>query len=373
MEIIKERVGNDRSDSAPQALFVEDSLIYRHEVVARSIDLLRRASPAAFAIWFGSGKVGDLNSAPLQDHADIIYSAYLLGIADALNPVAARAYQDLLAGARLYGRPEGKAIADKGPNAHLTALLMAAARLLQLSGKATMRPALFTGWQLDQMIDARRVPRWPRAWTHHSWRVSHWIGGAPSILLQIADSGDDPQINRALVADVLASAARHIIDPATGLLKPYRSALLQQLFKWAYRLRHNPELGELGGVVHLLWVFHALGTPYVAHEALSANAWKHLQATPFMEAAPFCLDFDILQLARTAEAQADTAPLAARATRLRHDIAAFLTAPLPENYTLHKLPGALATMHECALVEGLSEVPELGIAPVDIIRQAYWI
>lgn len=373
MDNLKEKAGTDQSFSVRSPASAEDSLIYRSELVARSTDLVRRASPAAFALWFGTGKGHALNSAPMQDHADIIYTASLLGIADQLNPAVARDYQALLAGSRLYGRPAGTAIATKGLNAHLTALLMGAARLLHIAGIAAMQPALFRGWQIDQMIDARQVPRWPGAWTHHSWRVSHWIGGTPSILLQIADSGHNPQITHALVADVLASAARHVIDPVTGLLRPYRSALLHRLFKSAYRLRHDPELGELGGVVHILWVFHALDTPYLARDALYANAWKQLQATPFMEAAPFCLDFDILQLARTAGPQANTAPLTGRATRMRQDIAAFLTAPLPASYTLHKLPGALATMHECAMIEGLPEVPELGIAPIDIIRQAYWI
>ncbi|WP_336973156.1 hypothetical protein [Sphingobium aromaticiconvertens] len=344
-------------------------------LVTRSMDLIRRTSPIGYDLWFGMAPTTTLLSVSPQDHADIVYSAYLLGVADKLNATTAALYQDVLAAARLYGRPDGKPLMEKGPNAHLTAYLLGAARLLQHVGKAAMKPALFKGWQLDLMIDARRVPLWPKAWTHHSWRVSHWIGGTPSILLQIAQSGENEEITPQLVDEVLASSARHIIDHKTGLLRPYKSALLQKLFKAAYRLRHDPDIGELGGVVHILWVFHAVNAPYVGNSALFANAWKHLQVEPFMEKLPYCLDFDIVQLARTSGTAAaiEAVPLVARATRFREDIAAFLIGDLPEGYTLHKLPGALATMHECALLEGLPALTELGIAPIDIIKDAYWL
>ncbi|MDV3482256.1 hypothetical protein [Sphingobium yanoikuyae] len=344
-------------------------------LVQSSFALVRKTSPIGFDFWFTPDSKARIQEVPLQDHADIVYTAHLLGAADALRAQAAAEFHTLLATAKLYGRPNGQALVENGPNAHLTAYLLGAARLLQAADKGVMPAALFQGWELSQLISAQHLPLWPRAWTHHIWRVSHWIGGIPSILLQIAESGCNPQITRDVVDRVLQSASEKIIDPRTGLLRPYKSEFLQKLFRSAYRLRHNPEIGDLGGVVHLLWVFHATGRTYIGDAALFDNARKQLQAEPFMEKAPYCLDFDIVQLARTckaAESEARSA-LVDRATRFRKDIAEFLTGEIPGGYTLHKLPGALATMHESAIIEGLAQVPEVGIAPVDIIRDAFWI
>lgn len=344
-------------------------------MISNCVNFVHQVAPAGASLWLSDTPTGALSDVALQDHADIIYSAYLLGQTEKLNKQTAQAYQSMLAGARLYGRPDGEAIAEKGPNAHLTAYLLGAARLLDHIGKALMLPALFQGWKLDQLIDSHEVPLWPRAWTHHIWRVSHWIGGGPSILLQVARSGSNDTIDEALVRRVLAASGERIIDARTGLLRPFKSALLQKAFKAAYRLRHDPEIGELGGVVHILWVYHAAGVPYVGCDALFDNAWKHLQSEPFMEKVPYCLDFDIVQLARTANrpGRNDAIPLAERARRYSDDIVTFLEGDIPEGYTLHKLPGALATIHECALIREEAIVPGIGTAPIDIIKDAYWI
>ncbi|MET1754016.1 hypothetical protein ABVV53_00845 [Novosphingobium sp. RD2P27] len=340
----------------------------------RCLDLIKRTSPAGYEFWFTSGPTVGAEDVALQDHADIIYSAHLLGVTQQLQAEAAEHYQTMLAHAQLYGRAGGNAVAEKGANAHLTAYLLGGARLLQITGKAAMLPALFKGWQLERLIDEHFLPRWPKAWTHHIWRVSHWIGGIPSILLQIAESGQNTMISRSLVDKVLQSSSERLLAQRSGLLKPYKSELLQQLFKAAYRLRHDPDIGEIGGVVHILWVFHAVNKPYVASNALFDSAKKHLQREPFMEKVPYCLDFDIVQLARTAAPnEAARLDLAPRAERFRRDIAVFLTSDEQIGYTLHKLPGALATMHECAMIQGLSEVPELGIDVIDVIHDAYWL
>ena len=94
-----------------------------------------------------------------------------------------------------------------------------------------------------------------------------------------------------------------------------------------------------------------------------------------MERVPYCLDFDIVQLARTA-ASADPVraeKLRDRARTFERDLIGFFTGGAPDSYTLHKLPGALATLHECALICGDEQMAELAIAPIDIIADAYWI
>lgn len=347
----------------------------QQNLLAMSETLIRQRSPSGFAFWLGGETAIDPSAIRLQDHADIVYSLHLLGAADRLSPVAATRFGAMLAGAQLHGRPVGVAIAEKRPNAHLTAYALGAVRLLDKAGLAPMPAQLYHGWDLAQLIDGNDLPIWPRAWTHHIWRVSHWIGGVPSILLQLADAPVDTGVDRAMVARVLTACEARIIDQATGLLRPYRSRLLQAAFRAAYRLRHDPDIGDVGGVVHLLWVHHASGRDYVAPAALHRAATRHLRAAPFIETMPYCLDFDIVQLARTTQAEvgAGAQALADRAERFATDIAAFLSAPIPAAYTLHKLPGALATLHECAFICDAPQTTAIGTAPIDIIKDAYWI
>jgi hypothetical protein len=344
-------------------------------IVENCLNEISRNSSMAHRFWMSADGVDEIAEIDIQDHADTIYSAYLLGIGGQLSSHGAQIYQDMLAQAELYGRPDGKRIGSKSPNAHLTAYLLGAARILERLGKAPMSPGLFDGWRIDQIIDEHAIPRWPKIWTHHSWRVSHWIGGGPSILLQLARSQFCKDVNEELVIRVLHSCADKIIDRQTGLLKPYKSTALHKVFNSVYRLRHDPDIGELGGVVHILWIFHAIGIDYVARDTLGAKAMQQLVRAPFMEKVPYCLDFDIIQLARTAKSDHVPYPdgLIKRSRQLSRDIVKFFSDSIPEGYTLHKLPGALATLHECSLILNDGVVPGIGIEPLDIIVDAYWL
>ena len=88
-----------------------------------------------------------------------------------------------------------------------------------------------------------------------------------------------------------------------------------------------------------------------------------------MESMPYCLDFDIVQLARTAYSHTDKP----RAAEYANSISDYLQGEIPSNYTLHKLPGALATLHECAFITGDYSVHGLGCERKDIIKTAFWI
>lgn len=346
-------------------------MLKTNSLTEASLRLIKQKSPAGAAFWL-EGRTGE--TVPLQDHADIVYSLYLLGEFERIHPAGARSYLDWLARVPLHGRPAGDVTMDI-PNAHLTAYLLGAVRLLENAGQYRVSDALYSGWSLPKLIDERQLPIWPKAWTHHIWRVSHWIGGIPSILLHLARSGRDAGVSEALVLDVLAACDTHIVNSRTGLLKPYRSEFIQQLFRLAYRLRHDPDMGDVGGVVHLLWVNHAVDRPYVAPENLHKQAVSLLRKTPFLEAMPYCLDFDIVQLARTTQPNDATgrADLTGRAEQMERDIVDFLTGNVPVEYTLHKLPGALATMHECAFIADHTEVTALGAVPLDVIKEAFWI
>ncbi|MGY4748594.1 hypothetical protein ACVNHC_01890 [Pannonibacter sp. Q-1] len=214
-------------------------------------------------------------------------------------------------------------------------------------------------------------PVFPRKWAHHSWRVSHWLGGVPSILLSVSNSGHPVAEDYINLSRTVREATDSLINPETGLIKAYNSDLIQLMFRFFYSARHDPDLGDLGGIAHILWIDHALDRRYVALEKLyESSRRKFLERTPFMEKVPYCLDFDIVQIVRTSGAQlsvTDTQSID-RAFSMMKDIESFFAGRIPDTFTLHKAPGALATWHECGIIiNGPSSNHK------DIIRQCYWL
>lgn len=335
-------------------------------------DFLKNRSPRGARFWqFFDGFVGDV---PLQDHADIIYCAFLLNDHELINDLSAQSFSDYLKELPLYGKERYRDNNSRAViNAHLTAYLLGALRLLETMGKAKASDAFYQRWRKDLLLDHSNLPRWPWIWSHHIWRVSHWIGGSTSILLHLARCGHVPWATEQLVNQALQACEERILDTRSGLLKPYRSTFLQALFRKLYARRHDPALSDLGGVVHLLWVYHAIGRPYPAREQLLRAASRELRRLPFMEDVPYCLDFDILQLARTASSSEYASLLAERAARFIEDTLAFLSGNVPDDYALHKLPGALASLHECAYMLNEPTIRGLGINRTDVIEQAFWL
>lgn len=337
------------------------------------LNLIRDRCPQGLAFWEKGPDLASIREAPLEAHADIVYSLHLLNARHIINESAAKAFASELAKSALYCRPRHYQAFGETPNAHLTAYALGAMRLLDASGIASIPAEISSGWEIANLVSKEMLPIWPRAWSHHVWRVSHWIGGIPSILLQLSRLGHDV-IDDAFVTTVLKTCEERIIDPDTGLLRPYKSELIQQAFRAAYKLRHEPELADIGGVVHLLWIYHVLDRPYLADAALSEAAVRHMQRRPFIESAPYCLDFDIVQLARTTRHRSVTHQgFQDRAASLYSDIRSFFMGDVPSSYNLHKVPGALATMHESAMICEWDFLSEMCQPPIDIIRDAYWI
>jgi len=314
---------------------------------------------------------------PLQDACDVVYTLELLDRADLIGPDGAQAFWDHARRWRLAGGLN--AVGPEAPraNVHLTAYALGALRLLLGHGLTVAKPYFaLDAWNISQLLDADSRPKWPKRYSHHSWRVSHWVGGSASIVLALWELDPTGAQRQGLppVQKVL-EAADSLIDPATGLLKCYKSRLVQKGFRFLYRLRHDPDAGDVGGIVHLHWVNYAVGRlPYKAHQPLFDRSVAVSRRAPFIEAVPYCLDFDIVQIVRTSASQ----PVLAsehkqRAQAFIDDIAAFFENRLDSAYALHKLPGALATQHEAALIVGAARVEPLGIAPIDIIKRAGWI
>ena len=343
------------------------------EIQQTTINFLRSNHPAVFNFW-NKGDLTQFSAVTPQDHADYIYTSRLLGTLGNVNRSAVQRFAEFLDTAPLSGRKNHQ----ERYIPHLSAYLFGAMNLLGSNGFSEERATVLSNISIniEELIDLKtKLPLWPSKWSHHSWRVSHWIGGIPSILLTLAKHQANSSVSLELVNQVLDACNTHIVNSKTGLLKAYKSQLLQNLFRTLYRLRHDPEHGDIGGIVHLLWINHALDRPYVANAALLQQASKGLTNVPFLEAQPYCLDFDYIQLIRTALDQNPSLKNEALITRLKQfnqDLTAFLSDIPKEGYTLHKLPGALATLHELAfLVKG--EVEQIDVEPVDIIKEAYWL
>lgn len=305
---------------------------------------------------------------------DQIYARHLLGLppfaaADGFGRHLAQLTSVKLAGSSRKTGPE--------LTVHLTAYALASLRLCG-KGHSDEASDFVRGldWDWRALIDADcQLPHWPAQYSHHAWRVGHWVGGAPAILRAMWLMAPDICVREATpeIATVL-DACDNLIDPRTGLLRTWRSPLLQLGFRQLYRIRHDPKAGDIGGIAHLHWNNHAEGrTTYRGADALFQRAWALMQRRPFIEAAPYCLDFDVVQIVRTSATGPLNDAVRQRAFDYAADVRAFLLARVGPDYPLHKLPGALATLHECALICGETDRLAFEGPAIDIIKAAGWL
>lgn len=325
-----------------------------------------------FEFWTGHQV---LPNAAIQDHCDVVYSLYLI---DALNEVPSASIEkfcSLAAKAELPGWTRSEA--ETSLSVHNCAYLFGSLNLLA-PNPGTLYDIVLSGRDknLSSLVDPMTsLPQFPAKWAHHAWRVSHWLGGVPSVLLSLERSGSKHASYFAGTAERTREAVEDLIDKSTGLIRAYKSALLQKIFRTLYRIRHDPDLGELGGIAHILWIDHVLGRKYTASVALLQSSSELFNAhTPYMEDVPYCLDFDIVQIVRTAGQQLGVTSSRdiARAADMMAHIEGYFTKP-DDRYTLHKVPGALAAYHECAAIASKVCPLTRDGRPIDIIKQAYWL
>ncbi len=311
--------------------------------------------------------------ASVEQHCDMVYTLFLIGELGRVQKSAALGFAEILQTRKLPGWTGG----DGAPlSVHNCAYAFGTLNLLApLHGDLYAKALNAKKAAFEEIVDeAKALPRYPKWLAHHNWRVSHWIGGAPSILWSLGQSAlPDAPAYKAL-ADRILVGADACLDAKTGLIKLYKVEAAQKLFRLLYGARHDPDLGDVGGVAHILWVNHAAGRDYTATQALAKQASDlfHMHK-PFMETVPYCLDFDVVQILRTAQQQLNTTSATdqQRASEMMRDIETFYATKLTSSYTLHKVPGALATYHECAMI-AQTPAGDLG-APIDIIQHAYWL
>ncbi len=304
---------------------------------------------------------------------DYVYSAFLLGKEDLISPEAVEKYIAYSSSAPYYGcKKKSHQLLP-----HTTAYSFGTLNILDAMGyKATEK--VFSSMEFDTSKIIRPksgLPHWPAKWAHHTWRVSHWIGGGPAILLNILRNAKKKEFGEGYILDVLAECDRRIIDDKSGLLRAYKSESLQSIFRFLYSFRHDPEVGNIGGLVHLHWVNYSMGRVFKSPQSLIDKCLRDTEKKPFLERYPYCLDFDYVQLLRVLSQQVKHREdeVASRIEEYEKDVFSFFQKPLPSQYSFHKLPGALAVLHEAALMRGSHEVLGIGIQPVDIIKKAYWL
>lgn len=319
---------------------------------------------------------GAMPETSLEAHCDMIYSLFLLGRAGEIPHSAIDAFLAFLGRKNLPGWSSNSN--DPKVLVHNCAYAFGALNLLSDAPAPYYDEVLGTRTEaIGELVDSRTLrPVFPSKWAHHSWRVSHWIGGVPSIVLSLARSGYAGADRYAALLAPVRNAVDALLDPQTGLLRTYNSALLQTLFRKAYALRHDPDLGDVGGVAHILWVDHVIGRKYVALPSILAQSQALFRGhSPFMEQVPYCLDFDVVQIVRTGldQTSGDRGDDGARARAMMADIEQFFAGGPNESYSLHKVPGALAAYHECALIAEVDPSAQLGTRAIDIIARAFWL
>ena len=140
------------------------------------LSYLRRHAPEALDFW----TVGGTAVRPgLLAVCDTFYSLKLVGALEMLAPDAAPRFALLLGEYRLaggIGHGRGAAL-----NVHKTAYALGVLNFLAAHGRPAHQEALRDeGWRNAELLDDRHRPRWPWYFTHHAWRVGHWIGGIPA-------------------------------------------------------------------------------------------------------------------------------------------------------------------------------------------------
>ena len=326
---------------------------------------------------------GQESDQSLQDDCDLIYSLFLLGWPLELPQQSVDAFATKVSEIALAGGLT-KATDTEPINVHNTAYVLASLCLLQNQGYKISTPfSASQNWSLDEIVDFKTArPIWPRQWSHHSWRVSHWIGGTASILqsLSVLSGEQLKQTGAPSVGETLVAIDK-LISAKTGFLECYKFSALQALFKTAYRIRHDPILGEVGGVAHPHWVNYHTDRALKGGGAVFQTCMRALiDNHRFMESVPYCLDFDVVQLARITQRFGNEKlrkTLKKRSRKFANDIISFLDGIPADRFTLHKLPGALATCHECALIDPTIDLSKLtngkALMPIDIMKEVSWL
>ena len=327
-----------------------------------------------FGYWSQTAKK-PINKDDLMSYCDVIYSLYFLNWPIEIQKNQITGFIKMVFELKLYGSKISQTD-EFDCNCHLSAYLLGTVQLLRHAfPDVTSEIKMNMEWDFKRILDNNNIPKFPSKFTHHSWRVSHWLGGVPSIILNVYRETQDENYKQ-LLNSVLNSLEEQAIDD-NGLIKVHKSKFLHSIFRTLYKIKHSPKIGDIGGIVHILWVYHFLGKGYKANDNLLDYSVSLVDLNKrFMEGAPYCIDFDFIQLIRTA-ASKDVDNISKYENIFNHfnvEVTRYLTDEVNacDSFTLHKLPGALATLAETRLA--LQQIREETFERrFDVIKVAAWL
>jgi len=273
---------------------------------------------------------------------------------------------------------------------HATAYAISALRLLevdteeryasQVSRIDHIKPILtdqhaLLDWitRLDSRLTPWDVLKKKLGW-HYIWRGSHVGGGIPAAIGMTRDLieqwwGGEVDVDQWFnwYFDWLDAH----INPKTGYWQ-------RAFWNTVYR---KPTLIDMGGAVHFLWIYEAMGRPFPYPEAIIDSTLSLQRPSGLYKDHPFCIDLDanfclvrsFLQLSSTRQEIYRERVYRAAERNFEAIVKALTTQPLEEIYDdSHGLPGALAALVECTKLpsfkygEALSEWQH----PLD---KAWWL
>ena len=310
----------------------------------------------------------------LISYCDVLYSLFLLNWPVEVQKSKIVDFIETTSTLKLYGTK-----LEQGEHfdcsCHLSAYLLGTVQILRKEfPNFTSNIELKLVWDFQEIIDENYIPKFPAKFTHHSWRVSHWLGGVPSIILNVYRETNDVKYKE-LLDKVLSNIESKAINDQ-GLIKVHKSDFLHKVFRTLYQIKHSPKIGDIGGIVHILWIYHYLGKQYKSNDKLLGYALSLIDLNKrFIEDVPYCLDFDFIQLIRTASDEQQMSEKELEVfTHFKLEIEKYFQNELilASDFTLHKLPGALATLVESEIaLHAIRNEEAKGYS--DIIKTAAWL
>lgn len=190
----------------------------------------------------------------------------------------------------------------------------------------------------------------------HFWRGSHVVGGVPSIVGILSENGAKKKIDLKKPREWLnnwAELYNSKMDVNTGYWR-LSPQLIQNVFDFMYKYKHNPEKAMMGGAAHLYWIFEKINFKFDNAKNVIMKTISLQKESGLYDDYPYCIDFDAnfiisRSLKYLKEDDYSIKELAINAlNKNRNAIISWLCSKHPNDWykRIHLLPGALAAIAE---------------------------
>ncbi len=276
------------------------------------------------------------------------------------------------------------------PREHATAYAIGALHLLEIESDENyvdqIKPltgllpiltdrAAFLRWisRLGFRLNPRSILKKNLGW-HYIWRGSHVGGGIPAAIgmtRHLFEQWWPGQVDIERWFTWYFEWLDAHANPRTGYWQ-------RAFWNLVYR---KPTLIDMGGAVHFLWIYEALGRPFPYPEAVIESTLALQRPDGLYKDHPFCIDLDgnfcliraYLQLSPEGQALYKERVYRSAERNFEAVVHALTAKPLEEIYDdSHGLPGALAALVECTKLPGFKYAEALAgwQHPLD---KAWWL